>query len=56
LEQGLDLRYIQQLLGHGNSKTTEIYTHVSSKSLAKMNSQWLTMAIINTDFGAKPKV
>jgi integrase/recombinase XerD len=38
LEQGLDLRYIQQLLGHGNSKTTEIYTHVSSKSLAKIKS------------------
>ncbi len=38
LEQGLDLRYIQQLLGDGSSKTTEIYTHVSSKSLAKIKS------------------
>ena len=38
LEQGVDLRYIQHILGHSNSKTTEIYTHVTSKSLAKIRS------------------
>lgn len=38
LESGTDLRYIQELLGHNSSKTTEIYTHVSTKNIQNIKS------------------
>jgi integrase/recombinase XerD len=37
-EQGYDIREIQALLGHSSIKTTEIYTHISKKNIAKIKS------------------
>jgi site-specific recombinase XerD len=38
LERGTDIRYIQELLGHQSSKTTEIYTHITQRGLGKIKS------------------
>lgn len=39
LEAGLDIRYVQKLLGHQSISTTEIYTHVSDQGLREALSR-----------------
>jgi integrase/recombinase XerD len=37
-ESGLDIKYIQELLGHKSTRTTEIYTHISRRNLISVRS------------------
>jgi site-specific recombinase XerD len=39
IEAGVDIRYIQRLLGHASLSTTEIYTHVSNRALRRVVSE-----------------
>ena len=45
LEAGVDLRYIQELLGHKSSKTTEIYAHVSKQAMIDIKSPFEKLGI-----------
>ena len=38
LENGVDVRYVQELLGHANIRTTQIYTHVTNPSIRNIKS------------------
>lgn len=45
LEKGVDIRYIQVLLGHNSSKTTEVYTHITHKGWEKIQSPLDTLEL-----------
>ncbi len=43
LENGTDIRYIQEILGHNSPKTTMIYTHVSERNLQNIKNPFDTI-------------
>lgn len=45
LEDGVDLRYVQELLGHSRPETTMIYTHVTQKDLKRIRSPFDNFAM-----------
>lgn len=47
LEAGTDMRYIQSLLGHQSSKTTEIYTHITTKGFDTIKNPLDKLDIFN---------
>lgn len=38
LENGVDIRYVQELLGHQNIRTTQVYTHVTNPQIKNIKS------------------
>ena len=48
LENGTDIRYIQQFLGHSSIKTTTIYTHLTKTAVDKIQSPLDRMVDINS--------
>ncbi len=48
LDSGTNLRYIQKLLGHNSSKTTEIYTHVTQNNLINIESPFEKIQNLST--------
>jgi site-specific recombinase XerD len=47
MESGTEIRYIQELLGHKDIKTTLIYTHVTNKSMQQVASPLHALALSN---------
>ena len=43
LENGVNIRVVQELMGHADVKTTEIYTHVMQKDIRAVSSPMETL-------------
>jgi len=56
LDSGVDLRYIQELLGHESSRTTKIYTHVALRDLSRIKSPLDSLGISRGDANSEKKL
>jgi integrase/recombinase XerD len=54
LENGCDVRYVQEMLGHSKLETTAVYTHVSMRTLKAMHAKYHPAKLPPTNGKAEP--